>query len=506
MMTRNVRRFGSVRRQIARLWPSGVRIRYSGTTCYSLATAAVGLLPAGVAFAQHAGPVHSAVRTEVQTTNEWPVTSQRDEVKPDGVGWWEVALRGCYFLLGTAPLMLTAPFAWALSFAFPEVADRWWHWALLVAGSQGPIFVKLLQWAAMRVDLFPAFLCRRLSNLHFNAPQHEWNETAEALAKVFGPDWNTRVLRLEKTPLGSGCIAQVYKGETIGKDPKRVAVKVVHPAVRRRAEVDVELLRYCAALMDQLPMIRDVLNAGECVDEFASTVQPQIDMRAEALNLWKFRANFLGNAKIVFPQPVEALTSETILVEEYEDGQPVLNELDDSHRRKLARLGVQAFLEMVFNHHFVHGDLHPGNVLVSSDGDSLVLLDAGIAFTIEPKQIRDMRDLFQAIARGDGQKAGSLLIERSKSPVEEEKVENFLTSISNIVSDVHASGLRLERLGIADILVDVLSTCYECSVKLDPKFATIVASIFVAEGLGRLLDPNMDILRIAMPVILRASG
>uniref|UniRef100_A0A7S2ZT15 Protein kinase domain-containing protein n=1 Tax=Rhodosorus marinus TaxID=101924 RepID=A0A7S2ZT15_9RHOD len=399
-MIRSIGRFGSVRRHFARFWYSGVRIRCSGTTSYSLPIAVVGLLPVGVAFAQHAGPAHSSVRTETETTDKWLAAPELDNVRPEGVGWWELALRGCYVLLGLTPLIFSAPFAWALSYAFPEVSDRWWDWALLLAGSQGPIFVKLLQWAAMRVDLFPAFLCRRLSNLHFNAPQHEWHETATALADAFGPDWNTHVLSLEKKPLGSGCIAQVYEGETIGKDPKRVAVKVVHPAVRRRAEVDVELLRYCAALIDQLPMIRDVLNAAECVDEFASRVQPQLDMRAEALNLLKFRANFLGNGRISFPQPIEALTSESILVEEFEDGQPVLNEPDDSHRRQLARLGVGAFLEMVFNHHFVHGDLHPGNVLVTSGGDSLVLLDAGIAFSIEPKQIRDMRDLFQAIARG----------------------------------------------------------------------------------------------------------
>lgn len=125
---------------------------------------------------------------------------------------------------------------------------------------------------------------------------------------------------------------------------------------------------------------------------------------------------------------------------------------------------------------------------------------------IRPELRSCVTKISKVLVAGDGQKAGSLLIERSKSQVAEEKVEKFLTSISNVVSDVHTSGLRLERIGIADVLVEVLSTCYECSVKLDPKFATIITSIFVAEGLGRLLDPHMDILRIAMPVILRASG
>jgi aarF domain-containing kinase len=175
---------------------------------------------------------------------------------------------------------------------------------------------------------------------------------------------------------------------------------------------------------------------------------------------------------------------------------------------------------------YIHGslvfaDLHPGNVLVSLRGDhalpsssrasnsktiDVTFIDTGLVASLEPNDRRNFIDLFSAVVKNDGYRVGQLMVERSRGGVDGVRnPEAFYKELESIVSEVHDAGLSLKRISVGDILQRVLVACYVNQVKLEPKFVSVAIAIGVVEGLGRRLDPNVDILKIATPFILKAA-
>jgi aarF domain-containing kinase len=134
---------------------------------------------------------------------------------------------------------------------------------------------------------------------------------------------------------------------------------------------------------------------------------------------------------------------------------------------------------------------------------SLCLIDAGIVAELSRDDKRNFIDLFRAVALNDGARVAELLIERSRGGRCHDK-ESFVSSMSSIVAGVHSTGLTLGRVGLSSLLQDVLRLCYRHQVKLESRFVSVVVAIGIVEGLGRQLDPDIDILEIALPYILQS--
>ena len=155
-------------------------------------------------------------------------------------------------------------------------------------------------------------------------------------------------------------------------------------------------------------------------------------------------------------------------------------------------------------------DLHPGNIIVQCDENNLKtttprlsLIDAGIAVELGPDDRRNFIDLFNAVINNDGKRVGSLMIERSRGRYCHDP-EGFSVAMGKIVSEVHAAGLSLGRIGISSLLQNVLVLCYRHQVKLESHFSSVIIAIGILEGLGRRLDHDINILAIATPYILKA--
>ncbi|OEU13263.1 hypothetical protein FRACYDRAFT_188604 [Fragilariopsis cylindrus CCMP1102] len=291
----------------------------------------------------------------------------------------------------------------------------------------GPVAIKLFQWAATRRDLFPPSICDRLSILHDKGYPHSLEWTRRVLTESFG-DYERKGLEIYDE-IGCGSAAQVYRGKLTIKSAtnnnsectRDVAIKVLHPRFQVLVDRDLDFIEIIADFLNHLPFDQlKMLNLPRAVEEFSAVIRDQADLRIEADNLRQFRRNFYKNSQqsedrssIVFPQPIEGWVSSDVLVEDYaHDSIPIANFLLDSSeegmsiRRELAGPLLRAFFKMVFLDNFIHGDLHPGNVLVktsrvpsskstwrifskskpqSEDEDkiivkrSIVFLDAGIA-------------------------------------------------------------------------------------------------------------------------------
>ena len=142
---------------------------------------------------------------------------------------------------------------------------------------------------------------------------------------------------------------------------------------------------------------------------------------------------------------------------------------------------------------------------MDNQGIKLCFIDAGLVVSLQPSDRRNLIDLFKAVITNDGYAVGKLMVERSRSTSSIQDAEGFAVAMRDIVQDVHQSGLTLGRIGVSALLQKVLGLCYKHQVKLESRFASVIVAMGVVEGLGRQLDPNIDILQKAAPYVMRAS-
>ena len=321
--------------------------------------------------------------------------------------------------------------AYATSNILPSLSDATWEYSLWGIEVAGPTFIKLTQWASTRSDLFSAEFCLRFARLQDATRGHAWKDTEITLKKEFGDDWQDKLtLDKSRVPIGSGCIAQVYHGflkeaggpHGLRKAGQEVAVKIVHPHVREKVEMDFYIMDKVTKFLEGLPRLNlEFLSLSDSVEQFRQVMVgwkkkkkkkrkkkrahsrhfahppssllfssfptifsplffisfqvPQLDLRCEAQNLERFRLNFASTKEISFPEPFNDFVTENVLVEGYVKGDRILSylspEAEQKDKQLLATLGVETVMNMIFMHDFVHGDLHPGNILVTRDKDGV---------------------------------------------------------------------------------------------------------------------------------------
>lgn len=170
----------------------------------------------------------------------------------------------------------------------------------------GAAAIKIMQWAGSRPDMFGENFCAVFSQLQDDTTPHAWKHTEKALRDAYGDDWKDHI-RLDKI-LGSGCIAQVYKGIVLDDagNEQHVAVKVMHPNVEDDIEADLDIMRLSTHILERIPfdVTRDLkwLNLPGFVEEMANMLKIQLDLRTEAEHLERFNKNFKNNDAILFPK------------------------------------------------------------------------------------------------------------------------------------------------------------------------------------------------------------
>nr|XP_006001291.1 PREDICTED: uncharacterized aarF domain-containing protein kinase 2 isoform X2 [Latimeria chalumnae] len=503
-----------------------------------------------------------------------------------------LGLRALVLFLKFGPLLLLYPFCcWSV-----RLVSFWLDLLLRMIESSGPAFIKLGQWASTRRDIFSEEFCDKFSKLHVRVTPHSWGYTKHCLKRAFGEDWKRMFLFESKKPIGSGCVAQVYRAfadvvrvndpefqklvenyekedtleawevsgglggilryfwrgrheealddngndgsvhvihmtrdeserrlpsteeledaleKTIKAAPSLeknhllpVAIKVLHPGIAYQVQMDLWLMKIGSWAIGLLPGLK-WLSLTEIVEEFEKLMTRQIDLRNEAQNMERFHENFQDVDFVKFPTPLRPFITRNILVETFE----------------------------VFVDNFVHGDLHPGNILVqglepstTSHDDmttivdlcdtlivnirpcpsplKLVLLDGGIVAQLQESDLENFKAVFTAVALGQGEKVAELILHHARASDCRDK-EQFKLEMAELVKEARESAITLRKVQVADLLSRVFKLLITHKVKLESNFASIVFAIMILEGLGRTLDPDLDILEVARPLLLKNAA
>ncbi|XP_061825378.2 uncharacterized aarF domain-containing protein kinase 2 isoform X1 [Nerophis lumbriciformis] len=507
-----------------------------------------------------------------------------------------LGLRALVLLLKFGPILLLSPLV-LLSTGW---ASLWLDALLWVTESSGATFIKLGQWASTRRDIFSEEFCERFSRLHVKVRPHPWAHTKQCLRRAFGEQWRKVLTFQSKEPVGSGCVAQVYQGwakkdqvedpafktlveeldkedlleaweipglggvvsslwnlwkgnKEVDQGPHEhnisqkdhmipVAIKVVHPGIKRQVEMDLLLMKAASWLLHCLPGLK-WLSLCEIVQEFETLMTKQMDLRLEAKNMEHFRHNFQQVDYVKFPTPLRPFVTRTILVETFEESEPISNflkeQIPQEVKQRIARMGVDTLLKMIFVDNFVHGDLHPGNILVQSSSPpagpadlgqttltdlwdtvvvslrprpspfKLVLLDAGIVARLKKDDLANFKAVFTAVVlrqllSRQGDRVAELILHHARAS-ECKDVPRFKKEMAELVDGALSNTLSLGKIQVADLLSRVFSLLIKHKVKLESNFASMVFAIMVLEGLGRSLDPNLDILEMAKPLLVNNS-
>eukprot|EP00919_Chromeraceae_sp_WS-2016_P026094 GHVR01061678.1.p1 GENE.GHVR01061678.1~~GHVR01061678.1.p1 ORF type:complete len:578 (-),score=119.52 GHVR01061678.1:113-1846(-) len=419
---------------------------------------------------------------------------------------------------------------------------KWWYIDSTIMMC-GPCYIKLLQWIATRADLFSPSTRRRCAKFHSKAIIYPLKQTHKTLNKAYGDGWK-EWLSIDPEPVGSGCIAQVYKGVYRGHS---VAVKVMHPNVRERVKNDLELLMFWAKFVQKYFVRSQWLDLPSCVNEFIKPMTKQLDLGIEAEAISLFDRNFSNTHsrynlnrqaltsedswwpvvetkelyKIQLPYVYNNLCTSDVLVESFVEGTTLAHWMPiNSHNthlmERVGRLCVNSFFQMLFKDNFVHADLHPGNMIIQEYTDPVVdgvsvsdgvcvcegvcisLVDAGMTQTLHPKDRVNIIELFKLIVTRQGWKAGEMLLERS--PHEEcPDRPKFYKDVQTIVDNYFYSK---NRLNPSEMLQSILQLSLDHKVKLDSTFVGVVLALVVLEGTVSQLHPHIDFMYYAKYYIL----
>eukprot|EP00040_Diaphanoeca_grandis_P027208 m.154320 g.154320 ORF g.154320 m.154320 type:complete len:548 (-) comp30883_c0_seq2:56-1699(-) len=427
---------------------------------------------------------------------------------------WRIAHRVLFMSVLFVPPLLFSPAIYMAHTVAPTntewVLRRWWAWLRWSCETSGPTLIKLAQWASMRTDRFPEMFCTEFSKLHDGSSQHSWSQTNATLCDALGHAWRDR-LSLDTAPVGSGCVAQVYRGtfkESADAPAIDVAVKVLHPAIKQSIQDDISILKIVTNLIDALPLMK-YLALPQALEEFEHLITTQLDLTIEAENYDRFRQNFHSDARVSFPKPIEA--HHTVLVETFAAGVPVNHVLEHASKeicQKVGEIICDLYLKMLFQHNFSHGDMHPGNIFVTGSESvhtvGVTLLDVGIVTELGKVDQRNFTDLFRAIAKRDGRLAGRLILENSRNK-SCESPEVFIDGVAALVDEALSAGLSLEELKVGQLLASMMKLSCSNRVGLETNFVSVACAIMVLEALGRSLNPHQDILMAATPYLIRRA-
>ena len=371
----------------------------------------------------------------------------------------------------------------------------------------GPIFVKFGQVLSTRRDLLPPDIADELAKLQDRVPPFSSNEAVAIIERAFGRPLSDIFVDFTHKPVASASIAQVHFAVIKDKDAttREVAVKVLRPGMLTVIDKDLSLMRMMAGWVDRLSADGKRLKPREVVAEFDKYLHDELDFMREASNAAQLRRNMEGLNLVLIPEMIWDFCRDDVIVMERMKGVPI-SQVDQLRAAgvdipKLARDGVTIFFTQVFRDGFFHADMHPGNIQVSLEPATFgryISLDFGIVGTLTETDKEYLAQNFTAFFRRDYKRVAELHIESGWVP-SDTRVDELESAIRAVCEPYFDRPLKEISLGL--VLMRLFQTSRRFNVEIQPQLVLLQKTLLNIEGLGRQLDPDLDLWSTAKPFL-----
>jgi ubiquinone biosynthesis protein len=395
----------------------------------------------------------------------------------------------------------------------------------------GPIFVKFGQVLSTRRDVLPPDVAEELALLQDRVPPFPGEQAVAMVERAFGASIDALFASFDPQPVASASIAQVHfavlrsdgalpraasfvgsgssrAAQAAARGPGReVAVKVLRPGVLASIESDLSLLHTIARWVERVWFDAKRLKPREVVAEFDIYLHDELDLVREAANAAQLRRNMADLQLILVPEMVWDLCTHNVIVMERMKGVPIsqTERLREAgiDIKKLARDGVTIFFTQVFRDGFFHADMHPGNIQVSVEPSTkgrYIALDFGIIGTLTEFDKEYLAQNFLAFFRRDYKRVAELHVESGWVPPQTRV--DALESAIRAVCEPHFDR-PLKDISLGQVLMRLFQTSRRFNVEIQPQLVLLQKTLLNVEGLGRHLDPELDLWNTAKPFLER---
>ncbi|HXZ96532.1 MAG TPA: ubiquinone biosynthesis regulatory protein kinase UbiB [Burkholderiales bacterium] len=365
----------------------------------------------------------------------------------------------------------------------------------------GPIFVKFGQVLSTRRDLLPADIADELAKLQDQVPPFPSAEAISTLERVYGKPLDLVFQKFDAQPVASASVAQVHFA--VLENGTEVAVKILRPGIAAVIAKDLALLDIGASLIETLWAEGKRLKPHEVVAEFEKHLYHELDLMHEAANASQLRRNFENSPLLRIPEVYWDYCSTEVMVMQRMQGTPI-SQVEALRKQgvnipKLARAGVEIFFTQVLRDGFFHADMHPGNIFVTPQGE-YVALDFGIMGTLDDVDKNYLAQNFLAFFRRDYKRVAQAHIESGWIP-KETRVDEFEAAIRAVCEPIFDRPLK--DISFGKLLLNLFQAARRFNVEIQPQLVLLQKTLLNIEGLGRELDPNLDVWKTAKPFLER---
>jgi ubiquinone biosynthesis protein len=368
----------------------------------------------------------------------------------------------------------------------------------------GPTFVKFGQIMSTRTELLPPEMIEQLKKLQDHAKPIPFSEVM-AIIEVTCPDWEDCFCDIEETPVASASIGQVHSAYL--KDGTRVALKVQRPGIPEIIETDIEILHSMAERIETVFPEMRLYNPVGMVDDFAHQIVKELDFTRDARNADRMARNFRDVPGIRFPKIYWEYTSPHLLVMEFIEGVRI----DDAEAitamglepHQIGVRGFHAYLKMIFEDGFFHGDPHPGNLLVTKEGD-IVFLDFGIVGILRPEKRQNFINLLYALSTDDIE----LMIRSLEGfgiVIAEENREALRDDLYIMMHDFGGGDSEVGQMNFGLVVTELTDSMRRYRLNVPLNLMLLLKVIIMVLDIGVRLDPKFNFGKEVTPYLMKLA-
>jgi ubiquinone biosynthesis protein len=368
----------------------------------------------------------------------------------------------------------------------------------------GPTFTKLGQILAIREDLLPEVVTEELDNLMDHLPPIPFEQVQATIERDLEAPAEVLFQNIDPEPLGSASIAQAHRATTTDGD--EVVVKVIKPGIRDVITSDLKLLEFFGIFLQWLlPRYQP----KQIIEEFSAYTRREVDYTFEAANAEVFAANFQDQPGVIFPDIYRDLSSDDVLTMEFLDGirpgSPASLNLSEAERQRVIALGAGSIIQMLYDDGFFHADLHAGNLKImpgeTAEDLKIGFIDLGMVGRFNSRLRRRLLYYYYALVRGDVETAARYLVEMARFG-EDSDPEGFERAVADLARYFLLRSKQGD-LSFARVILESLSLGGRYRVFFPVEMTLMVKALVTFEGVGRTLDPDLDIVGVSQQHVRR---